>query len=354
MPAPGGAPWTGAGAEAAQMRAAADRVKVLNGADDLRSAANIARTAVEEIDFAKRQVLRAVGEAQAQGFLVGEDLGVTDRHASASIAARAARQAQAQALAVDIRTKAITLAAVDQQFASQIVSTVSTLASLAFDESPPIDRQDSTIQAVDFKQSPADEPDPGKADENPRYPDHKPNGQWAPGNSGIDGEFEAQKTFDEMEANGIPVVRDQIGVRVTDPETGHTFVRYYDGLRPTGRPGEYVGIEHKVNKSPITPNQQAVDDLVRSGIPAHGQLNGQPVTVTDVQVIRVERLPADGEVLPGGIPDKVVEAVPKGIEDWGTHISPRQMDDAGFPFNVMEDIREQLGPRNPNDPKNTA
>ena len=35
---------------------------------------------------------------------------------------------------------------------------------------------------------------------------------------------------------------------VTDPETGHTITRYYDGLIPTDKPGQYVGIEHKVNQ----------------------------------------------------------------------------------------------------------
>jgi hypothetical protein len=142
------------------------------------------------------------------------------------------------------------------------------------------------IQFVDhtFKQGPDQPGDPGR---HPDYPDHKPNGKWAPGNSGADGDAAANDTFDKMDARGAQLVRQEIQVKVTDPKTGQTYTRYYDALRPTGKPGEYIGLEHKVNASPLTPNQEAFDGIVNSGTPAEGKLNGQPIQVTRAQEIRV-------------------------------------------------------------------
>jgi len=154
MSTPGGTQWEGEGAESALMRAATDRVKVRGAADDLRVASTVAKNAAKEVDFARRQVLNAVGEAHAQGFVVGEDLGVTDKYASATPAEQSARLLQAQALATDIRTKAIELVAADQQFASQIVSATTGLGDLVFAEAPAQDGRDNTVQAVDFREAP--------------------------------------------------------------------------------------------------------------------------------------------------------------------------------------------------------
>lgn len=136
--------------------------------------------------------------------------------------------------AADIRSKAGLLLAADQEAAARITTAAAGLSGLAFPES-----SGGAIQAVDFKQAPPEEPtpEPTPGERHPEYEDRKPNGEWAPGNSGIDGDAEAHRTFDEMEENGIPVIRDKVAVRVVDPENGHTYTRYYDGLRPTGRPG---------------------------------------------------------------------------------------------------------------------
>lgn len=109
-----------------------------------------------------------------------------------------------------------------------------------------------------------------------------------------------------------------------------------------------------MNKSPITSNQQTVDDLVRSGVPATGKLNIEPIIVSDVQVIRVERAPVDAPVVEGGLDEKVIEFAPKGIDNWGTEITPEQMEDAGFPWNVMEKFLEQSRPHDSKDPKDWA
>jgi hypothetical protein len=126
----------------------------------------VAKNAAKQIDFTRRLVLNAVGEAHAQGFVVGEDLGVTDKYASATPAERTARLAQAQALATDTRAKAIELVAVDQQFASQIVSAATGLGDLVIAEAPAQDGRDNTVQAVDFREAP---PPPGT----PEPPPHR-------------------------------------------------------------------------------------------------------------------------------------------------------------------------------------
>lgn len=157
MQLPGGLPWEGSAAEAAQTRAAADQVKVRGLADDLRGAANIARSAVDELELAKKQALHAIGEAQAEGFVVGEDLSVTDGQTTVSADELAARQAQAELLAAEIRTKALALSAADQEAAARISSVGASLGSVYFREGPDFDGNESVIQAVDFRSTPIPE-----------------------------------------------------------------------------------------------------------------------------------------------------------------------------------------------------
>ena len=92
-----GIPWKGEAAEAAMHRAAMDRVKVVGLADDLHAAAGVARRGADRLDYAKQAVLSAVSQAHEDGFVVGEDLSVSDSTPSRSAAAAAARKSQAQA-----------------------------------------------------------------------------------------------------------------------------------------------------------------------------------------------------------------------------------------------------------------
>jgi len=162
MPNPADSLWQGRGAESAQTRAATDRAKVRAAASDLRNASALARSANHEIDLAKRQVLQAIGEAHAEGFVVSEDLAVTDRFTSSTLAERAARLAQAQGLAIEIRTKATALLAVDEKFSVQIAAATKGLADLTFTEAPAQRGRDNTVQAVDFREAPPppEPPDP--------------------------------------------------------------------------------------------------------------------------------------------------------------------------------------------------
>lgn len=96
-------------------------------------------------------------------FDVGEDLSVTDRMTGGSAAQRAARQAEAQTLAGDIRQRAAQLLALDQQVAGKVTAAVAGIRS-TFSPSPALDipPKDNRVHAVDrhWKQDPAPPPGP--------------------------------------------------------------------------------------------------------------------------------------------------------------------------------------------------
>jgi hypothetical protein len=153
--APGGTEWEGAGADAAQDGTFADLVKVRGMADHLYAAAAAAHNGADDIRWAKHQALSRIANAEAAGFLVGEDLSVTDRSVTPLMGqARALRQAQAEAFAADIRSTASNLAAVDNAVARKVVAALSPLRQSGFAE--PAD--DGSIQAVDFREAPPPSP----------------------------------------------------------------------------------------------------------------------------------------------------------------------------------------------------
>ena len=91
--------WKGQAQEAALERAGLDLVKVRGPAWQLREAATAARYGFAQQNGAKGWALDAVSDAEQAGFSPTEDLSVSDRVTGGSAATRAARQAQAQALA---------------------------------------------------------------------------------------------------------------------------------------------------------------------------------------------------------------------------------------------------------------
>jgi|GEM_PF-1701788 len=148
-PYPGGTLWEGQAAEAALLRTGTDRVVVVGAADSLHSAASAARGGAEEIAFARQAALEAVEEARAAGFTVGEDLSVTSR-VGGPPAVLAARQAQAQLLATNIRARAEALAAVDTEVAGKISTAVAGVNAAQFGTTPVTPPQKKPdIQAVD-------------------------------------------------------------------------------------------------------------------------------------------------------------------------------------------------------------
>jgi hypothetical protein len=80
---PGGTPWEGTAARAAQDRAYADRKRVSAVADRLHAASSVASLAAGELQTAQQRVLAVVDAAEASGFTVGEDFSLTTYRAGA-------------------------------------------------------------------------------------------------------------------------------------------------------------------------------------------------------------------------------------------------------------------------------
>ena len=148
--------WHGAGGDGLRQRTSADLPIVNAKADQLRQAAGIARNGASDISAAQR---RAVEDAQNADFNVGEDLSVTDTRASSTPAEQAARQAQAQAFAGDIRLRAEQLQGADLKVAGQLTTTTADLGTAGFAQNPisnPVAQAPTTnrngVQLVDFTQ----------------------------------------------------------------------------------------------------------------------------------------------------------------------------------------------------------
>ncbi|MBJ7339782.1 hypothetical protein [Mycolicibacterium sp.] len=174
MTAPGGRPWGGDAAEAAQSSASRDQLKVRGLSDDLRAAAVAARGASEEIEGAKRAALHAVGAAHAEGFTVNDDLSLTDQFDGTSPEEAEHRRALARVLAADILEKASALAAVDNEAAEKISAAGAGLREASF-ETGGVAGGPTTVQLVDFRGVPlpekpswtSPEPPPGGWSEDP-------------------------------------------------------------------------------------------------------------------------------------------------------------------------------------------
>ncbi|MGV0744895.1 hypothetical protein [Mycolicibacterium sp. XJ870] len=76
--APGGTEWTGDAGDIALDRVTTDSVVVRQHGDVQREAANIAEDGSRDIRLAVSQVLEAIADAEADGFVVGEDLSIRD------------------------------------------------------------------------------------------------------------------------------------------------------------------------------------------------------------------------------------------------------------------------------------
>lgn len=169
VPTPGGVPWHGAAADAALQHVGTDRIRAVSAADALYRAAAAAREGAFQIDGAKQTALQAVQAAQDQGFVVGEDLSVTDRTRQPSVLA-AHRQAQAQAHSTAIRSAAADLATTDATAASQVTGAAAGLNATRFRDGAPSSPDDQIvggpkpgdpqIQLVDHT-TPAPTPTPG-------------------------------------------------------------------------------------------------------------------------------------------------------------------------------------------------
>jgi hypothetical protein len=124
--------WEGTSGDALRARTAADYVVATGQADQLRSASGIARQQAGELERLRNSVLYAVEDAEEAGFSVGEDLSVSDIHASRDAAELAARQTQAQAFAADIRQRALALIGADTDVAGTLTTTAGGVGEALF------------------------------------------------------------------------------------------------------------------------------------------------------------------------------------------------------------------------------
>lgn len=131
--------WQGQAREAALERAGLDLVKVRGTGWQLREAADAARYGFAQQYGAKELALDAVADAEHAGFSPKEDLSVADRQTGGSAAPRAARLAEAQALAAQIRHRAAKLVASNQEIANKSLPPPATSANSA-STSPPRSR----------------------------------------------------------------------------------------------------------------------------------------------------------------------------------------------------------------------
>lgn len=160
--------WKGQAREAAVERAGLDLVKVRGPALQLREAATAARYGFAQQNGAKEWALDAVADAEQAGFSAKEDLSVSDRQSGGSAATRAARQAQAQALAAQIRHRAALLVGSNQEIATKITSAAGNIGDFSFDEPTGVaatqsKQKNKGIQPVDtktWKQEPPPPPPP--------------------------------------------------------------------------------------------------------------------------------------------------------------------------------------------------
>ncbi|KZS68838.1 hypothetical protein A4G26_00235 [Mycobacterium kansasii] len=91
----------------------------------------------------------AVEDAQNASFNVGEDLSVTDTRTSSTPAEKAARQAQAEAFAGDIRSRAEQLEGADLRVAGALTTATAGLGNVSFAPA----HSGNGIQLVDFNQN---------------------------------------------------------------------------------------------------------------------------------------------------------------------------------------------------------
>lgn len=150
--------WSGEAAEALRTATHADLQTTNAATDQLQAAARTARNGASDLYAARSRVRYAVEDARTAGFEVGEDLSVTDRMAGGSAAQQAARQAQAQAFAGDIRQRAVQLVNLDAQVASRVTTAVAGIGeSFPQIPAPTIPPTGNQVRAVDhhtFKQNP--------------------------------------------------------------------------------------------------------------------------------------------------------------------------------------------------------
>lgn len=147
------ADWHGPAQDQASYRADTDRVLVVGAAEAPRNVATIARHGAEELRFAQQRVLNAVGIARDAGYIVGDDLSVTDPTKYTSFEQYVTRRDHGREYANDIRAHAANLVAVDRELAGKLTAASAGLRTASFSTGG---GQHGGIQLVDNHSSDAD------------------------------------------------------------------------------------------------------------------------------------------------------------------------------------------------------
>jgi hypothetical protein len=156
--------WEGEAADKLRTATHADMVLTSAVADQLQEAAKVDRGGASDLSAARSRLQYAVEDAREGGFEVGEDLSVTDRSTGGSPAQQAARLAQAQTFATEIRQRFAQLVGLDQQVAAKIATAMNGIGNITFPPSPVLSAptKPDRAQAFDhtWKQDPAPAPQP--------------------------------------------------------------------------------------------------------------------------------------------------------------------------------------------------
>jgi hypothetical protein len=153
--------WQGNAADALRTATHSDMIATSAAADQLQTAAKVARSGAADLYAARSRLQYALEDAHTAGFDVDEEGSVFDRSTGGSAAQRAARHAEAEALAANIAQRAGQLVAADQQVADKVTAAISGIRD-TFPSAPALAPAGGGVRAVDnhaFKQDPAT-PDP--------------------------------------------------------------------------------------------------------------------------------------------------------------------------------------------------
>lgn len=127
--------WHGSAADSAHDRMFRDIVRVRTAMEMLRKAAGIARNGADLLAGLKRSAVEAISNAERQFFSVSDNLRVTDRLPKVLVGPLLlVRDLARAAIEADIRGKALSLAAADEQIASQLKPIATSLREFKTDQ----------------------------------------------------------------------------------------------------------------------------------------------------------------------------------------------------------------------------
>lgn len=124
---PGGTEWAGDAADAAQDHSWRDLVHARGSAESLRAAAKIASVGAADIDGAHRAALSAIADAEADEFVVGDDLSVSEPPYRQLMRQTAARAAAAQQHADNIGYAANNLMSAENHTSQRLTAVTASL-----------------------------------------------------------------------------------------------------------------------------------------------------------------------------------------------------------------------------------